>query len=96
MAIAKSQKATIYACIVMWVLVLISSVLVIYVTYETRKQFNALEVLRLEKNALQVTWRQYMLEESTWAAYSRIERLATGQLGMYLPPSDQMIVVEDE
>ena len=34
-----------------------------------------------------------VLEQSTWTAYSRIERIATEQLGMKVPePSDVILV----
>ena len=79
---------------VVWLLVIAASVAVIYVTYDTRKQFNALENLRFERNNLQVSWRQYLLEESTWATYSRIERLASGSLDMHYPEANQMIRVD--
>ena len=38
-------------------------------------------------------WGRLVLEQSTWTAYSRIERIATEQLGMKVPePSDVILV----
>ena len=41
----------------------------------------------------QAEWGRLVLEQSTWTAYSRIERIATEQLGMKVPePSDVILV----
>lgn len=92
----QSKKALVSCSVSAWVFVLLSSVAVVYVTYDTRKQFNELELLRLEKNSLQIAWRQYLLEESTWGTYSRVERLATKQLNMSMPNTQSIITVESE
>jgi len=42
---------------VLWVLVLFSAVSVVYSVFDSRVKFDALESLRLEQMALQVSWK---------------------------------------
>lgn len=78
---------------VLWLLVILSALVVVYVTYDTRVKFNALETLRREQGQLQLVWGQYLLEESTWAAYGRIEKLAEDKLSMQVPKAENIIMV---
>ncbi len=82
--------------VLLWVALMASSLTVVYVTYDTRVKFNELETLRLEQNQLQVVWGQYLLEESTWAAYGRVEKLAQERLKMQVPESQQIIMINSE
>ena len=81
------------AVVCLWLLVMISSMAVIYVSFDNRLKFNELENLRREQGRLQVVWGQYLLEESTWAAYGRIEQVAREQLSMKVPESKRIIQV---
>lgn len=78
---------------VLWILVVLSALGVIASTHEVRKQVNTLETLRREAAALQVEWGQYLLEQSTWAAYSRVESTATRQLKMIPATAEHIIMV---
>jgi len=78
---------------VLWVLVLFSAVSVVYSVFDSRVKFDALESLRLEQMALQVSWGQYLLEESTWASYDRVERIAIEELAMRIPEPKQVVLV---
>ncbi len=79
--------------VVVWLSLIASAFSVIYVTYDTRVKFNYLETLRREENQLQVVWGQYLLEESAWAAYARVEQLAQEKLSMQVPESKNIIMV---
>lgn len=79
--------------IVLWLTVIASSLAVISVAYDTRVKFNELEVLRREQGQLQVVWGQYLLEESTWASYGRVERLAQEKLSMAVPEAEKIIMI---
>jgi cell division protein FtsL len=79
-----------------WLSVMASSLAVIYVAYDNRVKFNQLENLRREQSHLQVVWGQYLLEESTWAAYERVERIAREQLSMQVPRSEQMVEITSD
>lgn len=78
---------------VLWLMLIASAFAVIYVTYDTRVKFNLLETLRREQNQLQVVWGQYLLEESTWAAYGRVEKIAQEKLLMQVPDTEDIIMV---
>lgn len=78
---------------VLWVVVTISALGVVASTHEVRKQVNALEALRREAAHLQVEWGQYLLEQSTWAAYSRVEAIAAQKLDMIPATAEQTIMV---
>jgi len=54
-----------------------------------------LESMRRQAAELQVEWGQYLLEQSAWAAYSRIERLALQDLDMIIPDSGKIVMVEE-
>ena len=80
----------------LWLALIASAFAVVYVTYDTRVKFNLLETLRREQNQLQVVWGQYLLEESAWAAYGRVEKLAQEKLSMRVPDSQEIIMVSPE
>lgn len=79
--------------ICLWLALIASSLAVVYVTYETRVEFNYLESLRREQNKLQVVLGQYLLEESTWASFNRVEKLASERLKMHVPRAERIIMI---
>ena len=79
---------------VLWLSVVASALAVVYSVYDSRIKFDALESLRKEHVQLQVAWGQYLLEESTWASYERVQRLATEELSMKMPEPRQMVLVK--
>lgn len=78
----------------LWLLVLVSALAVVYSVFDSRVKFNALESLRAEHTALQVAWGQYLLEESTWASFGRVETIATEELSMKTPEPKQIVLVK--
>lgn len=81
------------AVVCAWLLVIGSALGVIASTQEVRRTVNQLETLRREAGQLQVEWGQYLLEQSTWAAYSRVEGIATKELNMIAPTSERVVMV---
>lgn len=81
------------AVLVLWVLVVISALAVVASTQQVRKQTNELETLRRQASQLQVQWGQYLLERSTWAAYSRVEQVAISELNMKAPVSTEIVMI---
>ena len=65
-------------------------------TQQVRRDINQLETLRREASHLQVEWGQYLLEESTWAAYSRIEHIANKELSMIAPTTEHVVMVPSD
>ncbi len=79
--------------IVLWGLVLVSALGVIYQVHDGRAKFNELQALREVQQVLQVQWSQYILEESAWASFDRIESVAVEQLMMQVPEVKQTVMV---
>ena len=73
--------------------VLASGIGVVYAKYASRKYFVELQALRAEREAIDVEWGRLQLEQSTWAAHSRVERIARSQLNMHIPAADEVTVV---
>lgn len=75
------------------VLVILSALGVIYSAYLYRQLFNEQQKLFQGQNGLQVEWGQLLLEQSALAAHSRIEKVVTRQLDMYVPSPEEIVVV---
>jgi cell division protein FtsL len=80
--------------IFLWFVVVLSALAVVFVTNESRSNLNQLEILRREKAQLHVDWGRFLLEQSAWSSFGRIERIATDKLGMSVPSGEQLIMVQ--
>ena len=75
------------------VLVVITALAVSYSAHWSRLLLNEMAAEIEVREKAQAEWGRLVLEQSTWTAYSRIERIATEQLGMRVPePSDVILV----
>lgn len=74
-------------------LVLLSALAVTTSAHLTRVQYARLQQLQLEQDQLQTVWGRLLLEESTWSAPSRIERLARERLEMQVPDINEIEVI---
>lgn len=79
--------------LVVWLFSVGSAMGVVYSTYESRKATQKLEELRREANGLRVMSGKYLLEKSSWSAYSRVEEIAVNDLKMIVPDSDSTVLV---
>lgn len=77
----------------LWFGIMASGLGVIYSTHLSRQLFSELESKRRTTSELHVEWGQYLLEQSTWASYSRVERIAAEQLDMRQPTPENMVVI---
>ncbi|THF61195.1 cell division protein FtsL [Pseudothauera rhizosphaerae] len=75
-------------------LVVASALGVVAAQHQARKLFSELEREQARARGLEVEWGQLQLEQSTWAAHGRVERMAHEVLGLRPPASGQVIVVE--
>jgi cell division protein FtsL len=75
-------------------LVVASALGVVAAQHQARKLFSELEREQARARGLEVEWGQLQLEQSTWAAHGRVERMAREALGMRPPAAGQVIVVE--
>ncbi len=62
--------------------------------HRARKLFAELEREQARQRDLEVEWGQLQLEQSTWAAHGRIEKIARERLHMQAPAPAQVIALE--
>jgi len=74
-------------------LVLASALAVTASAHLTRAQYARLQQLEAEQGEMQTVWSRLLLEESTWSAPSRIERLASERLEMRVPGLGQIEIL---
>lgn len=77
----------------LWVATIGTALAVVATTQVVRRDVNTLETLRREAAQLQVQWGQYLLEQSTWAAYSRVENAAVSELNMMAPTPEEIVMI---
>jgi cell division protein FtsL len=77
----------------LWLATLVSALGVVATTNLVRRDVNTLETLRREAAQLQVQWGQYLLEQSTWAAYGRVENAAVSELNMVAPTPEEIVMI---
>ncbi len=78
---------------VLTVLVIFSALTVIYSAYLYRQLFNQQQQMLQARDQMQVEWGQLLLEQSALAAHSRIEKVVTHKLDMYVPAPNEIVVV---
>ena len=74
-------------------LVLVSSLGVVYAKHQSRKLFVELDILKQQRDEMNVEWGRLQLEQSTLATHGRIERTAKKRLGMVTPEYEQILIV---
>lgn len=80
---------------VLLVVVVVASALgVVASQHQARKLHTELERDQSRMRQLEVEWGQLQLEQSTWAAHVRIEKIARQRLRMQAPVAAQMLLVE--
>ncbi|EEQ20814.1 Cell division protein ftsL [Yersinia intermedia ATCC 29909] len=74
---------------------LVSAVFVVTTAHRTRLLTAEREQLVLERDALDIEWRNLILEENALGDHSRVESIATDKLKMqHVDPSQENIVVK--
>lgn len=82
--------------VVLFVAILVTSVSVIFQSYQYRQLFNTQQQLVAQWDELQVEWGQLLLEQSTLGENSRVEGLAKRKLGMIVPRSENVEMISYE
>ena len=67
---------------------------VVYSKHSLRKDFIELQKLQNSFDELQVEWGRLQLEQSTWLAHSRVEKLAREELDMSLVHKKRLVLLE--
>ncbi|MDD1792000.1 cell division protein FtsL [Enterovibrio makurazakiensis] len=79
--------------LVLLVLVLLSALSVVYVTQKTRTEIAHQDRLLMERERLEVEWRNQILEEHALSEHSRVESMARNDQDMIRPDSRREIIV---
>lgn len=75
--------------------VVISALLVVYVTHQTRLITAQNQQLLMDRDYLDVEWRNLILEENALGDHSRVERIASEKLHMqHVDPAMEQIVIK--
>lgn len=81
--------------LILLIAVLVSALFVVTTAHRTRLLTAEREQLVLEKDALDIEWRNLILEENALGDHSRVERIATEKLQMqHVDPSQENIIVK--
>ncbi|MCP2232010.1 cell division protein FtsL [Erwinia aphidicola] len=81
--------------LILMIAVLVTAVTVVTTAHKTRLLTAQREQLVLERDALDIEWRNLILEENALGDHSRVERTATEKLQMqHVDPSQENIVVQ--
>ncbi|MDB5801879.1 MAG: ftsL [Rhodocyclales bacterium] len=75
-------------------LAVMSALSVVHLQYQMRKLVTLQEREQVHTHALEAEWTQLQLENSTWAAPVRVEKIARERLGMATPSRDALVSVE--
>ena len=75
-------------------LVVVTSVSVVYSKHQARKLFVELQALGNDRDNMDIEWGQLQLEQSTLSTQARVELKARDQLGMVSLSADNMVIVK--
>ncbi len=76
-------------------LILISALAVVYITQKTRTEIARHDHLLMERETLEVEWRNQLLEEHALSEHSRVETMAREELNMIRPDSKHEVIVSN-
>lgn len=82
--------------IILLVILVACALSVVTSQHKARKLYVELQKEEELAKQLEVEWGQLQLEQSTWAMHARIEKIASGQLMMRVPPASRVQVVAPE
>ncbi len=77
-------------------ILVVCALLVVTSQHKARKLYVELQKEQERARQIEVEWGQLQLEQSTWAMHARIEKIASGQLMMHVPPPSRVQVVAPE
>jgi cell division protein FtsL len=88
-----AQTRTVGIGMALAVLVVISAIACVFSRHESRMQFTQLQSLIAQRDALEVDWGRWQIEQSTWSTHARVERLARKSMAMRNPAPEEILVV---
>ncbi len=88
------QRQPFLLVIVFAVVCVLSAMALIFTKHESRKLFVELEGLTHQRDELNIEWGQLQIEQSTYAAHARIERVAMDELSLVRPRPTDILLIE--
>ncbi len=82
--------------VLLWFAVMVCALSVVTSQHKARKAYIAMQQEKEYAQQMEVEWGQLQLEQSTWAAPGRIEKVAVQQLQMQLPKNGQVQFIRIE
>ncbi|HAU07334.1 MAG TPA: cell division protein FtsL [Gammaproteobacteria bacterium] len=82
------------AIILMIMLCMSSALAVIYIKHHSRATFVALQKLEADRDQLNENWEKFLIEHSTWSRPDYIEQRARQELGMVIPATRDIQVLQ--
>ena len=85
--------------LVVWTLiltVLFSAFGLIYIKDVNRRLMGNLQMSQRTNRNLHTQWSQLLLEKSTWAVRTRVEKFAEQKLDMVVPSANSIVLVKSE
>ena len=79
--------------LILLAIVVVCALSVVTSQHKSRKLYVELQKEQELAKQLEVEWGQLQLEQSTWAMHARVEKIASGQLMMHVPPASRLQVV---
>lgn len=80
--------------VMLLLLVVVSSLGVIYAKYQSRKLFVEQETLRKERDELAIELTRLLVEQSTWASPARIEKEARERLKLRMAEVSDIKIIK--
>lgn len=74
--------------------VFLTALLVVTLRHHVRLLSSELQVLQAERDALDIEWGKLLLEEGAWSEHRRVETVARQRLGMAIPDSKQVVILD--
>jgi cell division protein FtsL len=88
------MKKTYGLSLVLTLVVMVSAFQVIYAKHQNRQAFIELQKLKQQQDQMETEWGQLQLEQATWAAHGRVEKIASNQLEMVIPPTGMVSIIK--
>lgn len=82
--------------VLLLVAVVLCALSVVTSQHKARKLYIGLQGQKEHAQQMEVEWGQLQLEQSTWAALARVEKIAVQQLQMQFPKSGQIQFIQVE
>ncbi len=70
-----------------------SALSVVEARHKSRKLFVELQAIEKQRDSMAEEWGRLQLEQATWGTYSRIEEVVREKLGMELPATENINLV---